>query len=290
MIFTRRSSGLFAPDPEPIEMPDVTMRLGSNVHARLYRAKSGTLLKEWRFHNKLVNGYLDVLGTYTGGFPGNGVDVDATNWFAAGTGVTVPAATDAALVAEIVTGGRAATTLITSGYVAGTPDYCVHLRRATFSTAQANGTIGEFMWTSASSGVATLRARAVPKDTTGTQTTIVKTSATTLVLDWSIRIHMLQNDIVVTRTINGVSYTITLRAIDCNTSTPGPYYVMSRAPTWNDLSARVQSALVARTTSATSGTAIGASSASAYVSGSYTTGVHEAADEPKRRKRLGLVR
>lgn len=274
MIFTRRSSGIFAPDREPIVVPAEYARIGTNMHARLFRAKSGTLLKEWRFNNKLVNGYLDVLGTYTGGFPGNGVDVDASNWFAAGTGTTVPAATDTALVAEIVTGGRAATAPIAgNGYVAGTPDYCVHARRATFSTAQANGTIGEFMWTSASSGVATLRARAVPKDTSGTQTTIIKTSAATLVLDWTIRIYMLQNDIVVSRTIGGVTYTITLRAIDCNASTPGPYYVMSRAPTWNDMSARTQTALVTRTTSASGGTAIGAASASTYVSGSYTRDV-----------------
>lgn len=273
MIFTKRSSGIFAPDPEPLELPTHEVRLGANVHARLYRAKSGTLLKEWKFHNKLVNAFLDFLGTYTGGFPGNGLDVDASNWFAAGTGTTVPAATDTALAAEITAGGRAATTLTVASYFAGPPDYCRHTRRATFSTAQANGTIGEFMWTSASTGVATLRARAVPKDTTGAQTTIVKTSAATLVVDWSISIFMLQNDIVIARTIGGVAYTVTLRAIDCNASTPGPYYVISRGPTWNDLSARVQAALVPRTNSATAGTAIGAASASAYVSGTYTRDV-----------------
>jgi hypothetical protein len=272
MIFTRRQSGIFAPDREPIELAH-NVRLGTNVRAALYRAKSGTLLKEWHFHNKLVNGYLDFLGTYTGGFPGNGVDVDATNWFAAGTGTTVPAATDTARVSEITSGGRAATAILSSGYQSGTPDFCYHTRRATFSTSQANGTIGEFMWTSASTGVATLRARAVPKDTSGTQTTILKTSAATLVLDWTIRIYMLQNDIVVNRTIGGTAYTITLRAIDCNASTPGPYYVMSRGPTWNDLSARTQTALVARTASASAGTGISASAASTYVSGSYTRDV-----------------
>lgn len=273
MIFTRRSSGIFAPEHEPIELPEVRMGLHANVRAALCRPKSGTVIKEWNFHNKLVNAYLDFLGTYTGGFPGNGVDVDASNWFAAGTGTTPPAVTDTALVAEIVSGGRAATTILSGGYQSGTPDYCYITRRATFSTAQGNGTIGEFMWTSASSGVVTLRARAVPKDTTGAQTTIVKTSAATLVLDWSIRIYMLQSDLVVTRNISGNPFTVTVRAIDCNTSTPGPYYVMSRAPTWNDMSARTQTALVARTASAAGGTAIGASGASAYVSGSYTRDV-----------------
>lgn len=272
MIFTRRSSGIFAPDREPLELPEHTIRMGTNVRARLYRAKSGTLLQEWEFHNKLVNTYLDFLGTFTGGFPGNGVDVDSTNWFAAGTGATVPSAADNALVAEIATGGRAATTIFAGGYQSGTPDYCYITRRCTFSTGQANGTIGELGWFSASSGVG-LRARAVPKDTSGAQTTIAKTSASTLVLDWTIRIHMLQADVVVVRTVGGTAYTITMRAIDCNSSTPGPYYVMSRGPTWNDLSARVQSALVARTASATGGTAIASSGASVYVSGSYTRDV-----------------
>lgn len=272
MIFTKRSSGIFAPDREPLVLPEHAMRLGANVRAALYRAKSGTLLKEWRFHNKLTNNYLDFLGTYSGGFPGNGVDVDSTNWFAAGTGTTVPAATDNALVAEIATGGRGSTTIFAGGYQSGSPDYCYHTRRTTFSTGQANGTIGELGWFPTTSG-SQMRARAVPKDTAGLQTTIVKTSASTLVIDWSIRIYMLQSDISVNRTIGGVAYTIVLRAIDCNASTPGPYYVMSRAPTWNDMSARVQSALVARTASASAGTAISSSGASVYVSGTYTRDV-----------------
>jgi hypothetical protein len=273
MIFTRRQSGIFAPDHEPILLPVEAFGLRTNVRAALCRPKSGTEYAVWHFNNKLTNAYLDFLGTYTGGFPGNGVDVDATNWFAAGTGTTPPAVTDTALVAEIVSGGRAATAATVATYFPGPPDYCRHTRRATFSTSQANGTIGEFMWTSASTGVATLRARSVPKDTTGAQTTIVKTSAATLVLDWSISIFMLQNDLVLARTISGAPYTITIRAIDCNVTTPGPYYVMSRGPTWNELSARTQSALVSRTTSATSGTAISAASASAYVSGTYTRDV-----------------
>jgi hypothetical protein len=273
MIFTRRASGIFAPDNEPIIVDAPIMRLGANVRARLCRPKSGTVIKEWQFHNRLVNAYLDPLGTYTGGYPGNGLDIDTSNYFAAGTGVTVPAATDTALVAEITAGGRGTTTLTAATYVAGTPDYCIYTRRATFSTAQANGTIGEFIWISTSSGAGTARARAVPKDTTGTQTTITKTSASTLILDWTIKIFMLQTDLVVTRNISGVPYTVTVRAIDCNTTTPGPYFIVSRGPTWNDLSARTQSALVSRTTSATSGTAIGSSGASAYVSGTYTRDV-----------------
>jgi hypothetical protein len=272
MIFTRRASGIFAPDNEPILVDAPVMRLGANVRARLCRPKSGTVIKEWQFHNRLVNAFLDPLGTYTGGYPGNGLDIDTSNYFAAGTGTTIPAATDTALVAEIAAGGRGTTTLTVATYVAGTPDFCQYTRRATFSTAQANGTIGEFGWLSATSA-GTMRARAVPKDTTGTQTTITKTSASTLILDWTIKIYMLQSDLVVVRNISGTPYTVTVRAIDCNTSTPGPYFIVSRGPTWNDLSARTQSSFVSRTTSATSGTAIGASGASAYVSGSYTRDV-----------------
>lgn len=270
-IFTRRSSGIYAPEHEPIIGPDINLGVQSSVVARLCRPKSGTVIKEWRFRNKLVNTYMDALMTNTAGFPGVGVETDSSNWFAAGTGTTVPAATQTALTTEIASGGRAATTA-TGGYLAGPPDYCWIKRTCTFSTAQANGTIGEFGWLSASS-VGNMRARAVPKDTAGVQTTIVKTSAATLVLDWNIFFYLIQSDLVQVRTLSGTSYTVTTRAIGANINNP-LYYIMSRGPGWSaSLGARQQSALVARTASATSGTGISASSVDAYTNGSYQRGI-----------------
>jgi hypothetical protein len=215
---------------------------------------------------------MNALMTNTSGFPGVAVEVDANNFFAAGTGTNVPSAADTALQTEITTGGRASTTVTVAQYQTGTPDYCQITRRATFSTSQANGTIGEFGWLSASTA-GSLRARSVPKDTSGTQTTIIKNSSSTLVVDWSIYSIYLQGDTLASRTIGGTTYALTLRAIGANASTPASYFIISRGPLWSTgfaHGARTQSALAARTASCTTGTGLTSSSVDAYVNGSYT--------------------
>lgn len=278
MIFTRRRSGLFAPDPEPLVLPTYRVGLSGYVRATLRRARSGTVKARWAFPNMLVNTYLDALGTNTGGFPGVGLEVDSTNWFAAGTGTTAPAATNTALVSEIASGGRGSTTIINATYVPGTPDSSILVRQAVFTTTQANGTIGELGWFSASSA-GSMRARCNPKDSFGNPTTIVKTSSDTLTIDWELHVQPLQGDTVITRSIGGVTYTVTFRAMGCNSTNVSPYFFASRGPNWTTgtaggsgsaLGARTQSALVARTTGSTSGTAMVATAASAYVSGSCT--------------------
>lgn len=276
MIFTRRSSGIFAPDREPIEVAGIHTGVQSSCVARLLRAKSGTLLREWRFRNTLNNALLNSWGQNTSGFPGVGLEVDGSNWFAAGTGITPPSAADTQLVTEIATGGRGSTTLITATYVAAVgavPDYWHYMRRTTFGTGQANGTIGEFGWFGASSGNVPIRARAVPKDTTGAQTTIVKTSAATLVLEWNIRFIPIQADVILNRTIGGVAYTITGRALGCDAAFPAGFYFMSRAPAWGSgsgaLGSRTQAALLARTGHAIGGTDVVVASLDAYVANSY---------------------
>jgi hypothetical protein len=265
-LFTRRSSGLFAPEHPPIITPEIGVGVTAQCRAILRRAKSGTPLLDLSFRNKLSNVLMTALMTNTAGYPGVGVEVDSTNWFAAGTGTTPPAATDTALVAEMA--GRAATSVTVAGYEAALPDSCHIQRKCTFSTGQANGTIGEFGWFSASSG-GNLRARAVPKDNTGTQTTISKTSATTLDLYWNIFTYYIQDDIVMNRTLTSTPYVITARAVGANASTPASYFIVSRGPQWGDLGARYHSGMVPRTTSASSGTAVGVSSVDAYVANSY---------------------
>lgn len=265
-IFTRRASGLFAPDREPLIIPAPTLGLSGEIVASLYRAKSGTLLNRWRFSNLLVNQYLDAIGTNAGGFPGVGLEPDATNWFSAGTGASTPVVTNTALDAEIA-GGRCATAIINAFYVAGTPDYCLLQRRGTFATTQANGNIAEFGWHAASTA-GNLRARALVKDASGNPITITKTSATTLVLDWSIKVRYIQSDLVLSRTIGGVAYTITVRALGANISTPASYFIASRGPNWAaSLGARTHS-LIGRTGSSSAGTAV-TGVASAYTPGSY---------------------
>lgn len=266
-IFTRRASGLYAPDREPIIVSPFQFQLHGEIEARLYRAKSGTLLNHWRFPNLLVNTLLDALGTNAVGFPGVGLEVDSTNWFAAGTTATAPAVTDTTLVAEIGAGGRAATSIINAFYVAGSPDYCLLQRRATFATTQANGTIAEFGWFSAST-VGSLRARAIPKDAAGNPITIIKTSATTLVVDWSVKVRYIQADIVLTRNVSGVPYTMTARAIGANATNPASYFFISRGPNWAASLGARGSVLAARTSSSGVGSAV-TGVASAYVPGSY---------------------
>jgi hypothetical protein len=268
IVMTRRSSGLFAPDLAPIIIPDIGVGMRAQCAAILRRAKSGTELKRWDFSNKLANTLMNGLMTNTAGYPGMAVEVDANNFFAAGTGTTPPAATDNALVAEIATGGRASSTVTIAGYNAALPDNCQIQRKCTFSTSQANGTIGEFGWVSASTGVG-LRARAVPKDNTGTQTTISKTSAATLDLYWNIFMYYIQTDVVLNRTLTATPYTITVRAVGANSATPAAYFLVSRAPQWSDLGARYVGSMVPRTNSASSGTAVGVASVDAYVANSY---------------------
>jgi hypothetical protein len=267
-IFTRRSSGIFAPEPEPLILPPSQIGLRANCIATLNHWKSGKEQGRWEFHNKLVDVYMNALMTNTAAFPGVAVETDANNFFAAGTGTTPPAAGNTALVAEIA-GGRAATTM-SGGYLAGPPDYCFATRTGTFSTSQANGTIGEFGWLDASSG-GNMRARSVPKDTSGNQTTITKTSGSTLTLQWSIYIFLIQSDSILSRTIGGTAYTVTVRAIGANNTNP-LFYIISRGPQWGGssaLGARSAGGLVARTSSAASGSGISASS-DAYVNGTYT--------------------
>jgi hypothetical protein len=267
-VFTRRESGIFAPDHEPIIAPELGLGIGAQCRAILRRHKSGTPLLDLTFRNKISNTFINALMTNTAGYPGVGAEVDTSNFFAAGTGTTPPTAADNALVAEIATGGRATTTVTVAQYNAALPDNCQLQRKCTFGTGQANGTIGEFGWFSASSGVG-LRARAVPKDNTGAQITIAKTSAATLDLFWNIYVYYIQSDIIISRTLTATPYTITIRAIGANASTPAAYFTISRAPQWADLGARYASALVSRTTSASSNTAVGVSSVDAYVANSY---------------------
>ena len=265
-IFTRRASGIFAPDPEPLLLPSRNFALHGEITATLLRAKSGTVIRRWTFPNLLVDVLLNALGTNAVGYPGVGLEPDATNYFAAGTGTTAPTVANTALEAEIA-GGRAATTITHAFYVPGSPDYCRYTRQGTFSTSQANGTIGEFGWLSASSA-GNMRARAIPKDGSGNPITIVKTSATTLVLDWSVYIRPLQTDVVLVRTVSGVSYTMTARAMGSSVATPAAYFFLSRGPHWGaSLGARA-SVFNARTASSVTGTAV-TGVATAYTNGSY---------------------
>lgn len=266
-IFTRRASGIFAPDPEPIELSPFRHGLSGEITATLFRAKSGTMLKQWRFPNLLVAQFLDTIGTNAGGFPGVGLEPDGTNWFSAGTGASIPIASNVALDAEIA-GGRAATVIVNAFYVPGSPDYCLLQRRGTFSTTQANGAIAEFGWHSANAA-GNLRARAIAKDGSGNPIVINKNNTQTLQLDWSIHVRYIQADIVLNRNVSGVPYVMTIRAIGANVATPASYFTVTRGPNWAaSLGARVQAGLVARTGSSTTGTAV-TGVATAYVAGSY---------------------
>lgn len=267
-VFTRRSSGLFAPDHPPIVGPELSVGLAMQCRAVLRRHKSGTPLLDLSFRNKVANTFINALMTNTAAYPGVAAEVDANNFFAAGTGTTPPTAADTALVAEIGSGGRASTSILVAQYNAALPDNCQMQRKCTFGTTQANGTIGEFGWFNAST-VGSLRARSVPKDNTGAQTTIVKTSAATLDLYWNLYVYYIQSDSILSRTLTGTPYTITIRAVGANASTPAAYFTISRAPQWADLGARYVSNLVPRTNSATAGTGVGVASVDAYVANSY---------------------
>ena len=252
-IFTRRASGLFAPDTEPLVTAAPSIGLRASVIATLRHAKSGTSIRSWRFHNLLTRTLLNDLMINTMAYPGVGLS-ETTNYFAAGTATTVPTRNDTLLPGEIAAGGRVASAS-SGAYVAGPPDYCFLERSATFSTAQANGDIGEFGWFDSAAG-GRLWARAVPKDLTGAQITILKDNTQTLDLSWYIFMQYIQEDMIAARTIGGVDYTITGRAIGANAANPASYYTIGRAPNWNALGARTQAALAARTASSAAGAGV----------------------------------
>jgi hypothetical protein len=261
--------------PAPV-VPVAAMGMSGHVGVTLRRYKSGTIYKQWRCKNALMNAYLDMFAGTLNENTNGSFNVSAAGCFiGCGTGTAAPGFTDTTLAAEITPSStnRSATDSTAqsgNGYVAGSPDYTYYNVVRDFTTSQANGTIGEMgLFTAASAGLC--YAKCNPKDNTGTPTTISKTSSLTMEVIWQLRMQPLQTDVADSIAINGVTYTLTYRAANLNVTSNGSGVAMNvglfqptsgaSAPLW------AQTALVARTAAPAAGTV-----APTFAFGTYATG------------------
>lgn len=161
----------------------------------------------WEFENLIVNGGLDLIGA--------GTELTlCMQWLAVGTGSTVPATGDTSLVAEV----SPSTTHRTQGngsiadvFASGASFTYWSLKRTRlFVEAQANGNLTELGFFTASTA-GTMWTRQLFKDSGGTPTTIVKTSADQLRVTYELRIYT-PADATASEVISGVSYTWLVRA------------------------------------------------------------------------------
>lgn len=220
-----RGPGLYIPDHslDRFEIDRFSMGWAGHVRAILRDANTGGIVREWGFRNLITNAGLDLFGTNAntgllsnpsvGAFP-------SLPYLAAGTDNTAPANTDTTLGAEIA-GGRSVTEgspLGTDGWNgAVSPDYAYSRVSRRLATTQGNGSIRELgIFSTAAAGV--MIARALPKDSLGAPTTIVKTSAQVLDVIWEFRLYPLQADATENVVVNGITYAMTYRPGRLNAS------------------------------------------------------------------------
>ena len=191
------------------------------VTVQLVRA-DGSIKWESKFKNLITDVGLDMLFG-RGGDRAIQALTQPTNVYAGvGTGSTSPTSADTTLDTEITPTTTHRTNSAggygSSGptYVAGSPDYWWRQATFLFDFTQANGNLTEIGIFDANSG-GLMFMRQLLKDSGGTPTTIVKTSAEQLRVIYEIRVQPLQSDNVQSGvTISATSYDITTRAANAN--------------------------------------------------------------------------
>ena len=228
--------------------------------------RGGRVIRESPLHkNMLVNSSFDYLGN------GNGY---ASGMYAAvGTGSNAPLATDIALQAEVVTGGRRFQGATSTGYVAIggaiTQDYWWRRIIFTFLETQANGNLTEFGIFSGGY----MLSRQLLKDVGGTPTTIIKTNVDQLEITYEYRCYPpIVDQVLAAFAISGDAITsnITIRPQSASTSR-WLQPLIDPPTTFSSSGAHEDSTIAARTSESASTPNSGASSStfSAYVNGNF---------------------
>lgn len=208
--------------------------------------------------NLIVDTGLDSLGSIT-------ALTAFITYMNVGTGSTVPANTQTALVAEIgtarQTGGGAV-----SAYVAGTNDYWYERMTYSFTELFANGNLTEVALFQNGAG-APMFMRQLLKDNTGTPTTITKTNLDQLQITYEWRWYFPTADDVTSITFSGVTYTVTTRV----QGVTGMTNIIWLGPNSNAGSTSVAETNVLVARNATVGSYIDSdsNSVSAYTNGNY---------------------
>lgn len=237
--------------------------------------RDGSVKQRLEFKNLITDVGLDMIMGRGGNLSLDSLTEANIMYAGVGTGSTAAASTDTTLVTEITPTTTHRTnsdgSYAQSGptYVAGSPDYWWRQSTFLFDFTQANGNLTEVgLFDANSSG--NMFMRQLLKDSGGTPTTIVKTSAEQLRLIYEIRIEPLQSDNVQSAVaISATNYDITTRAANANAA--GAWGSIDYA-SWGTGSTRgwalETNTLGARTT-VPSGTATGSNSRSVA---SYTNG------------------
>lgn len=207
--------------------------------------------------NLITNNGLDLLSTLS--YDG------AIGSMNLGTGSTAPAVTDTALVAEVGTARRTATSRAGQVYVAGPPDYWYRRAVFTFVEAYANGNLTEV----GLFGGAVMFARQLLKDGAGVPTTVTKTSLDQLIITYEYRWYMPTVDDVVSLTFSGVTYSVTTRSHAVSNYDNGE--IVQLGPTSLVYNSQVleTDVLVARTGAHALGTTSTSEAGAAYSNGNY---------------------
>lgn len=249
-----KAPGIWIPDRSLARVEHgFAMGISGHVETFLRDANTGRVLQHLKFRNIFTNAGLDYFGTQATQSQMFSDAAAGRTYLAAGESNVAPANTDTVLGSEIATGGRTNTAGSPAGsgfYVAGSPDYFAYRCSRRLGTTQGNGTIRELgMFTAVTAG--TMLSRALPKDSLGVPTIIPKTSAAVLDILWEYRWYPPQGDTVEVVNINGVNYTITMRAANI-TATPSLWHTTfgAQGPFWatpTQCAGAKGTALVART-------------------------------------------
>ncbi|MCK9513663.1 MAG: hypothetical protein M0R28_20900, partial [Pigmentiphaga sp.] len=175
-------------------------RIQGIMTAELVHARTGLIARSLTFPNLITDAGLDGIGSSTIGA--------MTSYCGVGTGNSAPAVGQTALDAQVIrtnsTGGFAEERGVDGGLA-----YTWWKRTRVFTTAQANATLAEIGFFSASSG-GTMFARQLIKDELGDPTTITKTDEYELRVTYEVRWY-LPGDTEYSALIDGVSQTIRTR-------------------------------------------------------------------------------
>jgi len=204
---------------------EVGMGVAGYITMELIR-RDGSIKQRLTFKNLITNVGLDqIMGRTVAGQSQDIATLTQAGIMSAavGTGSTAPANTDTTLVSEIAPAD--ATNRATSNggysntgptYVSGPPDYWYRRTSFLFDFTEGNGNLTEVAIFGATSG-GDMFMRQLIKDSGGTPTTLVKTSAEQLRVIYEFRVYPPTADTVQTAVaISGTNYDITTRVANAN--------------------------------------------------------------------------
>ncbi len=200
---------------QKIVMPKLQFGLKGFFTVELIEAKTGRVKRRLEFQNLMTDAGLNALGS------GTQLETLINSYMAVGTGSTIPANGDTALVTEV--GPSSTNRSNSNGGIAEVfgsgPSFAYWYRRITrnFSETQANGNLTELgLFTTVTAG--TMFARQLFKDALGSATTITKTNIDQLRVTYELRVYSPVGDTTVSPvTISGSNYSVTTRAVGINT-------------------------------------------------------------------------